>query len=60
MLFADHGTKEDLLRAPRDLEVGILEERTAWELVAAEYADRVEPFPDRAHVNAIIASFVWE
>ena len=60
VLFADHGTKDDLLRTLRELETEALEAIAAWALVASEYADHAEPFPDRAHVNALIASFFWE
>ena len=57
LLFADHGTKQDALRAVRALQ-GWARERIAFGLAQLQgYQDGDAPFPDRLHINALFARF---
>ena len=60
VLFAESGSKDELLRTLGELEAQTLEALAVLELVAVEHAERAEPFPDRAHVNGLMLSFIWE
>lgn len=60
LLFADHGTKDELLGALDELEADIGEHHTAIVELMGSYLDGGHPFPDRTHLSVLFASFQIE
>jgi DNA-binding PadR family transcriptional regulator len=60
LLFADHGTIEDLLGALGELEADIGEHHDAIVELMASYLDGGHPFPERAHLSVLFATFQIE
>ncbi len=60
LLFADHGSRDDLLRALDEFEGDIGEKhRTIVELMGT-YLDGGHPFPQRTHLSVLFATFQIE
>lgn len=60
VLFAEHGTKQQLvatLRSIRGQAECIREEHTA---LAQDLADTGGPFPERLHLNTLVFKFMWD
>lgn len=57
LLFADHGSKEDLARALDELEADIGEHHDAIVELMASYLDGGHPFPQRTHLSVLFATF---
>ncbi len=60
LLFADHGSREDLLGALDELENDIGENHQAIVELMASYLDGGHPFPQRAHLSVLFATFQIE
>jgi len=60
LLFADHGSRGDLLRALDELESDIDEHHRAIVELMASYLDDGHPFPQRAHLSVLFATFQIE
>lgn len=60
LLFADHGTKDELLGALDELEADIGEHHDAIVELMASYLDGGHPFPDRTHLSVLFATFQIE
>lgn len=57
VLFADHGSTEDLLRALDELEADIEVHHRAIVEMMANYLDGGHPFPHRTHLSVLFATF---
>ncbi len=57
LLFADHGSIEDLHRALDELEADIGEHHQAIVELMASYLDGGHPFPHRTHLSVLFATF---
>ncbi len=60
LLFADHGSTEDLNRALDELEADISEHHEAIVDLMASYLDGGHPFPERTHLSVLFATFQIE
>ena len=60
LLFADHGTIDDVLRALDELEADIGEHHDAIVELMASYLDGGHPFPERTHLSVLFATFQIE
>ena len=60
LLFADHGSTEDLLRALDELEADIGEHHRAIVELMDSYLDGGHPFPQRTHLSVLFATFQIE
>jgi PadR family transcriptional regulator, regulatory protein AphA len=60
LLFADHGTLEDLLGALDELEADIGEHHDAIVELMASYLNGGHPFPERTHLSVLFATFQIE
>jgi DNA-binding PadR family transcriptional regulator len=60
LLFADHGAIDDLQRVLDELEVDIGEEHDSVVELMASYLDEGHPFPQRAHLSVLFATFQIE
>ena len=60
LLFADHGSRGDLLGALDELESDIDEHHRAIVELMASYLDDGHPFPQRAHLSVLFATFQIE
>lgn len=60
LLFADHGSREDLLRVLDEFESDIDEHHQAIVELMASYLDGEHPFPNRAHLSVLFATFQIE
>jgi DNA-binding PadR family transcriptional regulator len=60
LLFADHGTIEDVNRALDELEADIGEHHEAIVELMASYLDGGHPFPERTHLSVLFATFQIE
>ena len=60
LLFADHGTIDDLLGALDELEADIGEHHDAIVELMASYLDGGHPFPERTHLSVLFATFQIE
>jgi DNA-binding PadR family transcriptional regulator len=60
LLFADHGSREDLLGALDELESDIGEHHQAIVELMASYLDGGHPFPQRTHLSVLFATFQIE
>ena len=57
LLFADHGSREDLLGALDELESDIGEHHQAIVELMGSYLDGGHPFPQRTHLSVLFATF---
>ena len=60
LLFADHGTIDDLQGALDELEADISEHHKAIVELMGSYLDGGHPFPDRTHLSVLFATFQIE
>lgn len=60
LLFADHGSKEDLARALDELEADIGEHHEAIVELMGSYLNGGHPFPHRTHLSVLFATFQIE
>ncbi|MEA3274623.1 MAG: PadR family transcriptional regulator [Pseudomonadota bacterium] len=60
LLFADHGSREDLLRALAEFASDIGEHHQAIVELMASYLDGGHPFPQRTHLSVLFATFQIE
>lgn len=60
LLFADHGSRQDLLGALADLEEDIGEHHQAIVELMGSYLDGGHPFPQRTHLSVLFATFQVE
>ena len=60
LLFADHGSKQDLHRALDELEADIGEHHHAIVDLMDSYLDGGHPFPQRTHLSVLFATFQIE
>lgn len=60
LLFADHGSIDDLERALDELESDIGEHHEAIVALMGSYLDGGHPFPDRTHLSVLFATFQIE
>ena len=60
LLFADHGSREDLLAALDDFERDISEQHQAIVMLMGTYLDGGHPFPERTHLSVLFATFQIE
>lgn len=60
LLFADHGSLEDLRRALDEMEADLGEHHDAIVQLMGSYFEEGHPFPDRAHLSVLFATFQIE
>ena len=60
VLFADHGTVDELSAALDEFEADIGEHHEAIVELMASYLDGGHPFPDRTHLSVLFATFQIE
>jgi PadR family transcriptional regulator AphA len=60
LLFADHGSLEDVLGALDELEADIGEYHDAIVELMGTYLDAGHPFPERTHLSVLFATFQIE
>ena len=60
LLFADHGSKDDVLGALEELEADIGEHHDAIVDLMATYLHGGHPFPERTHLSVLFATFQIE
>ena len=60
LLFADHGSREDLLEVLDELESDVGEHHQAIVELMASYLDGGHPFPQRTHLSVLFATFQIE
>jgi DNA-binding PadR family transcriptional regulator len=60
VLFAEQGTKEELLATLRTIRTDAEAMRRHHAELAADLANTGGPFPDRLHVNSLVFKFMWE
>ena len=60
LLFADHGSREDVLGALDEFEGDIGEHHQAIVELMASYLDGGHPFPERTHLSVLFATFQIE
>ena len=59
-LFAEQGTKEQLLTTLRSIREQAERTREQHIALAADLSETGGPFPDRLHVNELVFKFMWE
>lgn len=60
LLFADHGTREDLLRSLDELDADIGGHHDAIVALMGSYLEGAHPFPHRTHLSVLFATFQIE
>ena len=60
LLFADHGSLDDLRRALDEMEADIGEHHDAIVELMGSYFEEGHPFPERAHLSVLFATFQIE
>ena len=60
VLFAEQGTKDQLLATLRSIREQAERTRNEHVALAADLAQTGGPFPDRLHVNELVFKFMWE
>lgn len=60
LLFADHGTLDDLHRALDELEADVRDHHEAIVELMGSYLHGGHPFPDRTHLSVLFATFQIE
>lgn len=60
VLFAEQGTKDQLLATLRSIRDQAERTRQEHVALAADLAQTGGPFPDRLHVNELVFRFMWE
>lgn len=56
LLFADHGTTEDLSGAVDEMEADVGEHHEAIGELMVSYLDGKNPFPERTHLSVLFAT----
>lgn len=60
VLFAEHGTKQQLLTTLRSIREQAENTRNEHAALAQDLVRTGGPFPDRLHLNAIVFQFMWD
>jgi PadR family transcriptional regulator AphA len=60
VLFAEHGTKQQLLTTLRSIREQAERTREEHAALAQDLAQTGGPFPDRLHLNALVFRFMWD
>lgn len=60
LLFADHGSEQDVLRSLDELEADIADHHQAIVELMGSYLDGGHPFPERTHLSVLFATFQIE
>jgi PadR family transcriptional regulator, regulatory protein AphA len=60
VLFAEHGTKQQLLATLRSIREQAERTREEHTALAQDLAQTGGPFPDRLHLNALVFQFMWD
>jgi PadR family transcriptional regulator, regulatory protein AphA len=60
VLFAEQGTKDQLLRTLRSIREQAERTRAEHSTLANDLEQTGGPFPDRLHVNSLVFKFMWE
>jgi len=60
VLFAEHGTKQQLLATLRSIREQAEHTREEHAALARDLAQTGGPFPDRLHLNTLVFKFMWE
>ena len=60
LLFADHGSRDDLVRALDEFESDLGEQHRAVVELMASYLEGGHPFPQRTHLSVLFATFQIE
>jgi DNA-binding PadR family transcriptional regulator len=60
VLFAEQGTKEQLLATLRSVREHAEQTRAEHMALAGDLAQTGGPFPERLHVNELVFKFMWE
>jgi DNA-binding PadR family transcriptional regulator len=60
VLFAEHGSKQQLLATLRSIRQQAERTRKEHATLAHDLAQTGGPFPDRLHLNALVFQFMWD
>jgi PadR family transcriptional regulator, regulatory protein AphA len=60
VLFANHGTKDELLANLHRFADEAAQAHEFWTAVASEYVDGKAAFPERVHINALLFHLFWK
>jgi PadR family transcriptional regulator, regulatory protein AphA len=60
VLFANYGTKGDLLDNLRTFAAEAEAIKELWRVIASDYDRDGDSFPERVHVNSLIFRWIWE
>lgn len=60
VIFANYGTKDDLLENLHAFAAEAAATKEFWKLVASDYDRGVHSFPDRVHVNSLFFRWIWQ
>lgn len=60
VLFAEHGTKAQLLETLRSIRGEAERTREEHAALARDLAETGGPFPDRLHLNTLVFKFMWD
>jgi DNA-binding PadR family transcriptional regulator len=60
VLFAEHGSKQQLLATLRSIREQAERTRDEHAALAQDLAQTGGPFPDRLHLNALVFKFMWD
>jgi DNA-binding PadR family transcriptional regulator len=60
VLFAEHGTKQQLLATLRSIREQAEDTRKEHAALAENLAQTGGPFPNRLHLNALVFRFMWD
>jgi DNA-binding PadR family transcriptional regulator len=60
ILFANYGTKEELLTNLRQFAAEAQAAKEFWKPIARDYVDGTHAFPERVHINALFFRLMWE
>jgi DNA-binding PadR family transcriptional regulator len=60
VLFAEHGTKQQLLATLRSIREQAEQTRNEHAALAQDLAQTGGPFPDRLHLNTLVFRFMWD
>jgi PadR family transcriptional regulator AphA len=60
VLFAEHGTKEQLLTTLRSIRDDAERTREEHAALAQDLSETGGPFPERLHLNALVFKFMWD
>jgi PadR family transcriptional regulator, regulatory protein AphA len=60
VLFAEHGTKRDLMATLRSIREQAERTRDEHAVLARDLVETGGPFPDRLHLNALVFRYMWD